>query len=85
MNQDITSYLSKGKLQININQEVRARARRTDYTKTKQTVQKKPCEERQSLPEDQEQTPVQQVRNTGPKVEETILALGKRKKFKIVG
>lgn len=69
MNQDITSYLSKGKLQINVNQEVReARSQRTDYSKTKTNRSEETMRRAAESAGRAEQPAIQQVRNTGPKI-----------------
>lgn len=71
MNQDITSYLSKGKLMIQVNQEVReAQQQRSDLSKTR--TNKNDQEERMRRAAEQagrESVPqIQTVRNSAPKI-----------------
>ena len=84
MNQDITSYLSKGKLQINVNQEVReARSQRTDYSKTKTNRSEETMRRAAESAGRAEQPAIQQVRNTGPKIgRNDPCPCGSGKKFK---
>ena len=87
MNQDITSYLSKGKLMIQVNQsEVReAQQQRADLSKTR--TNRSEQEERVRRAAEQagreSTTQVQTVRNTVPKVgRNDACPCGSGKKFK---
>jgi preprotein translocase subunit SecA len=86
MNQEITSYLSKGKLMININQEVHeAKQQKTDLSKvrTNKSVEEENMRRaaeragRESIPQ------IQTVRNTSPKIgRNDACPCGSGKKFK---
>lgn len=84
MNQEITSYLSKGKLMISVNQEVReARTQKTDYSKIR-TNRSEENMRRAAESAGRPETPTQQtIRNSSPKVgRNDPCPCGSGKKFK---
>ena len=86
MNQDITSYLAKGKLMITVNQEVKeARPQSTDLSRVR--TNKSQEEERARRAAEQagrESIPqIQTVRNSGPKIgRNDVCPCGSGKKYK---
>ncbi len=84
MNQEITSYLSKGRLLITVNQEIQeARTQRTDYSKTRTSRSEENMRRAAESAGRQEQASPQTIRNTGPKIgRNDPCPCGSGKKFK---
>lgn len=84
MNTEITSYLTKGKLLINVNQEVKeARSQKTDYSKIKTNRSEENQRRAAEAAGRAEQAPPQTFRNTGPKIGRNDLCpCGSGKKYK---
>jgi preprotein translocase subunit SecA len=69
MNQEITSYLSKGKLMITVNQEVQeARTQKTDYSKTRTNRSEENARRAADSAGRAEQAVPQTIRNSNPKI-----------------
>ncbi|MBK6544880.1 MAG: preprotein translocase subunit SecA [Saprospiraceae bacterium] len=85
MNTEITSLLSKGKLLINVNQEVKeARSQRTDYSKIKTNrAEENQRRAAESAGRAEQQASPQTFRNVGPKIgRNDPCPCGSGKKFK---
>lgn len=84
MNQEITSYLSKGKLMITVNEEVKeARTQRTDYSRTRTSRSEENMRRAAESAGRPEVATPQTIRNTGPKVgRNDPCPCGSGKKFK---
>jgi preprotein translocase subunit SecA len=69
MNQEITSYLSKGRLLISVNEEIQeARTQRTDYSRTRTSRSEENMRRAAEAAGRSEPSTPQTVRNTGPKI-----------------
>ncbi len=84
MNQHITSYLSKGKLMIEVNQEVReAQQQKSDLSKTRTNRTEEERARRAAENAGREQQQIQTIRNSTPKIgRNDVCPCGSGKKFK---